>query len=152
MPEFSGLRKDWAEFKTVWRKLAECTFSNRAALAYELKKSLKGAAKDKVKNVYITRPDAYELMWQRLSEFYDDCSASVQSALEDLHRLKAVQENDFKGIVNLVDEVEGVFAQLQELGQTAVLSAREVDKICELLPSSIRMVWNRMFFQLENQH
>lgn len=151
LPEFSGLRKDWAEFKTVWKELAERSFSNKAALAFELKKSLKGVAKERVKNIYITRPDAYELIWKRLCEFYDDCSASVQSALEDLHKLKIVQENDFKGLVYLIDEVESAHAQLFELGQADVLSIREVDKICELLPGSVRMVWNRVYFQLEDR-
>ena len=151
LPEFSGLRRDWPEFKTVWRELAERTFTNRTSLAYELKNSLRGVAKDRVRNIYITRPEAYELIWQRLSEYYDDCSASVQSALESLYRLRPVEEDNFKGVVYLVDEVEDAFAQLKELGQTDVLSMREIDRISELLPISTRMLWIRQYHQLEDR-
>ena len=149
LPEFTGLRKDWPEFRAVWRELAEGAFSSKATLAYELKKSLKGQAADRVRNIFITRPEAYDLMWLRLSEYYDDCSAAVQSALENLHKLKPVSEDDFKGIVRLVDEVEATYAQLLELGQSETLSVREIDRVCELLPSSTRMVWNRLYHQLK---
>jgi len=149
LPEFSGHRKDWPEFKAVWRELAESAYGSKAALAYELKKSLKGAAKDRVKNIYITRPEAYDLMWLRLSEHYDDCSASVQSALEGLHRLKPVKDDDFKGVVHLVDEVEAAYAQLNELGKTDILSMREIDQISELLPSNTRMLWVRLYHELD---
>jgi hypothetical protein len=149
LPEFSGHRRDWPEFKAVWRELAESAFTSKTALAHELKKAMKGPAKDRVKNVYITRPEAYDLMWARLSEYYDDSSASVQSALEGLAKLKPISEGDFKGLVHAIDEVEVAYAQLLELGQTETMTIREIDKICELLPSSTRMVWNRKFNDLE---
>lgn len=148
LPEFSGLRKDWPEFKAVWRRLAEGAIRDCTLLAHELKRSLKGQAKEKVANVYITRPEAYEIMWQRLSEFYDDATASVQAALDGLSKLKPVHENDYKGIVNLTDTVESTYVQLLELGQTEILSMREVDKICELLPPSVKMLWIRTYHQL----
>ena len=148
LPEFSGLRKDWPEFKAVWKRLAEGAIRDRTVLAHELKRSLKGQAKEKIVNVYVTRPEAYEIMWQRLSEFYDDTTASVQAALDGLCKLKSVQENDYKGIVHLTDSVESTYVQLLELGQTEVLSMREVDKISELLPPSVKMLWIRTYHQL----
>ena len=145
LPEFSGARKDWPEFKAIWRELAERAFSSKSALAFELKRSLKGTARDKVKNVYVTKPDAYETMWCRLSEYYDDVSAGVSAALDCLKRLKPVREEDYKGLVLLVDEVEGIHAQLEELGQVEIISTREIDAICELLPSATKMVWIREY-------
>jgi len=153
LPEFSGQRKDWPEFKAIWRELAENAIASKSALAYELKRSLKGQAKERVKNVFVTKPEAYDLMWARLSEFYDDVSAGVHTALECIRKLKPVKEDDYKGLVHLVDEVEATYAQLEELGQVEVISSREIDNICELLPSSTRMVWIREYhkFSVEDK-
>ena len=38
LPTFSGQRKDWPEFKTVWKQLAEGAIKNKTALAHELKR------------------------------------------------------------------------------------------------------------------
>ena len=47
-------------------------------------------------------------MWEKLECHYGDTTASVQAALEDLQRLKPVKEEDYKALVELVDEVESV--------------------------------------------
>lgn len=44
LPTFSGHRRDWPEFKTVWKSLAESALRNKTALAHELKHSVKGEA------------------------------------------------------------------------------------------------------------
>ena len=79
LPVFSGQRKDWPEFKTVWKQLAENAYTNQAALASELKRSVRGEAKERIKSVYVTKPEAYEIMWKKLETYYNDTSASVQS-------------------------------------------------------------------------
>ena len=150
LPEFSGARRDWPEFQAVWRELAERTYRDKTALAYELKRCLKGDALDKVKNIYITRPTAYEDMWRRLSEHYDDLTASVQAALNEMKNLKQVQEEDYQGLIKLVDAVEGCFSQLDQLGKTECVTLREVDHVMSLLPSSTRMIWIRMFHDLSS--
>jgi hypothetical protein len=45
------------------------------------------------------------LMWGKLECHYGDTTASVQAALENLQRLKPVKEEDYKALVELVDEV-----------------------------------------------
>lgn len=147
LPEFSGQRRDWPEFRAIWRELAERAISSKSALAYELKRSLKGQAKERVKNVFVTKPEAYDIMWERLCDYYDDVSAGVDTALEGLRKLKSVKEDDYRGIVHLVDEVEAAYAQLEELQQVDAISTRDVDNICELLPSSTRMVWIRAYHE-----
>ena len=54
LPTFSGLRKDWPEFKAVWKSMAESASYNKTALAHELKNSVKGEAKlvDEVESAY----------------------------------------------------------------------------------------------------
>ncbi|KAK3727737.1 hypothetical protein QZH41_005196 [Actinostola sp. cb2023] len=117
LPVFTGHRKDWPEFKAVWKQLAEGAYENKTALAHELKRSVKGEAAQRIKSVYVTKPEAYDTMWKKLETHYEDASASVQAALEELHRLKPVSEEDYKGLVELVDAVESSYSQLEELNQ-----------------------------------
>lgn len=72
-PNFSGQRKDWPEFKTVWKQLAERAYKNKTALAlvHELKRSVKGEASQRIKSVYATKPEAYDAMWKKLEDFFN---------------------------------------------------------------------------------
>ena len=106
LPSFNGLRKDWPEFKAVWKSVPEAVYTNKTALAHELKRSVKGEANKRIRSVYISKPEAYDVLWKRLENYYEDVGASVQAALEDLHKLKAVSEDDYKGVVELIDEIE----------------------------------------------
>lgn len=78
-PTPPGLRKDWPESKAVQKSTAETSNYN--------KKSVKGEAKVCINSVYITKPEAYDLMWEKLELYYKDTCASVQTALEGLQRL-----------------------------------------------------------------
>lgn len=69
----------------------------------------------------------------------------MQAALEDLHKLKEVSDEDYKGFVELVDEIESAYSQLEELGNLSVLTMRDVDFITELLPSHSRVEWRRKY-------
>jgi hypothetical protein len=70
LPTVSGFRKDWPEFKAVWKSIAETSNYNKTALAHELKRSVKGEAKVRIKSVYITKPEAYDTMWEKLNLYY----------------------------------------------------------------------------------
>ena len=84
-------------------------------------------------------------MWEKLELYYEDTSASVQAALEDL---KQVKEEDYKGLVELVDEVESAYCQLEELNQLSVLTMRDVDLISDLLPIHLKVDWRRKYREL----
>ena len=149
LPTFSGDRGDWPEFKCVWKVLAEAQFTNKMQLATELKRAcIKGRAKERVKHVYVTSDEAYEEMWRRLSEEYDDPGLSVQAALEKLAVLKKVDEMDYRGLVRLIDEVEGVYNQLKELNLLEAIHMADVDRIGMLLPNGIHMDWIRRYKDL----
>ncbi len=141
LPTFNGYRKDWPELKTIWKSVAETAFFNKTALAHELKRSVKGEASKRIRSVYVTKPEAYDVMWQRLENYNEDVGTSVQAALEDLHELKEVSDDDYKGLVELVDKVESAYCQLEELGNLSVLTMRDVDFITELLPSHLKVEW-----------
>ena len=145
LPTFSGLRKDWPEFKAVWKQLAESVYSNKTALAHGLKRPVKGEASQRIRSVYITRPEAYDTMWRKLEAHYDDASASVQAALAGLQQLKHVESEDYRALLELVDEVEAAYCQLQELNHLSILTMRDVDHISEFLPSHVRVEWIRKY-------
>ena len=111
------------EFKTVWKSVAEAALRNKTALAHELKRSVEGEASKRIKSVYITKLEAYDIMWQKLESYYEDVGASVQAALDDLHILKPVAGDDFRGFVELVDIVESAYSQLRELGNLNILTS-----------------------------
>ncbi len=85
------------------------------------------------------------MMWNKLESYYEDVRASVQVALDDLHKLKPVAEEDFRGLVDLADEVESAYSQLSELGNLNILTMRDVDQITELLPNHLRVEWHRRY-------
>ena len=75
--------------------------------------------------VYVTKPEAYDVMWKKLEDFHDDASATVQAVLEDLYKLKPVSQADYGG---LVDVVESSYSQLEELDPLNTLTMR--DMVC----------------------
>ena len=97
--------------------MAESALRNKTALAHELKRSVRGEASTRIKSVYVTKPEAYDTMWQKLESYYEDVGASVEAALDDLHKLKPVASEDFKGLEELVDVVESAYSQLSEPGK-----------------------------------
>ena len=148
LPIFSGQRRDWPEFKTVWKQLSEGAYKNKTALAHELKRSVKGEASQRIKSVYVTKPEAYDTMWKKLEDYYDDTSATVQAAPEDLHKLKPVSETNYRGLVEFVDVVESSYSQLEELDQLNTLTMRDVDYVNGLLPNHLRIEWIRKYHDM----
>ena len=112
-------------------------------------RSVKGEASQRIKSVYVTKPEAYGTMWKTLEDYYDDASATVQAALEDLHRLKPVTESDYRGLVEFVDVVESSYSQLEELNQLNTLTMRDVDFVNGLLPNHLRLEWIRKYHDMD---
>ena len=87
-------------------------------------------------------------MWRKLQEHYEDPSASVQAALDDLSQSKAVKEEDYKGLVSLIDEVECAHSQLEELNHLETLTMRDVDFVSNLFPTHLKLDWIRKYHVL----
>ena len=145
LPYFSGERADWPEFRCVWRKLAESQYASKVQLAIELKRCCKGRAAERLKHIYITNDYAYEELWARLMEEYDDPALSVQEALNRLLTLKPAHEENYVAFVKIIDLVEGVHNQLRELGQLHAVHAVDVDRISHNLPRSAQVEWLRSY-------
>ena len=148
LPTFSGLSRDLPEFKAVWKSIAETSSYNKTALAHELKRSVKEEAKLCIKSVFITKPEACDIMkLEKLELHYEDTNTSVQPALAGVRMLKPVKE-DYKGLVELVDEIESAYSQLDELKRLSTLTMRDVDFISELLPTHLKVDWSRKYRDL----
>ena len=90
LPTFSGNRKDWPEFKAIWKSVAETACQNKTALAHELKRSVKGTPR---KNVCA----CVNLTCNSIANLMRICS-------ERFRRLKmAVKRSDF--IVRLYSQI-----------------------------------------------
>ena len=150
LPIFSGERSDWPEFKCVWRPLAEGQFINKMQLALELKRCCKGRAAERIRHIYVTNNNAYDEIWQRLGDEYDDPGMSSQEAITRLMSLRPVEEQDYPGMVKLIDTVEGVHNQLKELNQLSPVHAVDVDRICVNLPRTTQMEWLRRYRDLSS--
>ena len=148
LPMFSGERADWPEFKCVWRPLAEGQFRNKIQLAMELKRCCKGKAADKVRHIYVTSESAYQEIWARLSEEYDDPGLSSQAAINQLMSLRAPEADNYQGIVKMIDAIEGIHSQLKELDHLSAVHTLDVDRVSMLLPKDIRVEWFRRYRDL----
>ena len=57
--------------------------------------------------------------------------------------IKAVGEDNYIGLVQMIDTVEGVHSQLRELEQLHAVHAVDVDRISQNLPRSTQVEWYR---------
>ena len=81
IPTFSGKRKDWPEFKSIWNQMVVPSLLNKTALASELKPSCKGGeAFDEITNISAGIEGAYDKMWEALCLQYDNITLAVSSA------------------------------------------------------------------------
>ena len=91
--------------------------------------------------MFVTKAEAYDTMWKKLEDYYDDTSATAQAALQDLHKLKPFSETDYRGLVEFVDVVESSYSQLEKLNQLNTLTMGDVDFVNGLLPNQLRLDW-----------
>ena len=108
----------------------------------------KGRAAERLKHILVTSERAYQDMWDRLTEEYDDPGLCVQSALNRLVTLNSVSDKDYANMVKFVDSVEGVFNQLKELSHLDSVHMVDVDRVSSLLPQEVNMNWQRKYREL----
>ena len=150
LPKFAGDRPGWPEFRVLWPKLAVPAFRQQPeALAKELRDCLDGDARKLVNTISITGPDAIDRMWGRLVQYYDDPAASVNAALKKLNGLRSIREEDFRGLVHFVDEVESAYSQLTTWDQKQCLTQLHVENLIKLLPFSVKTRWLLCYEQLD---
>ena len=154
LPRFSGLRKDWPEFKAIFPKLAVPAFPSPELRACELRNCIRGThgkktkAEELTEHISITGPQSYDDMWDCLTQYYDDEAAAVNSILGDISALKIVKSEDYQGLVDHVNRIEGCATQLSTLNRMGSLSMREVDNLACLLPGNVKRDWHKKYQSL----
>jgi len=76
-PTFSGIRREWPEFRTVWKRYVASEFQKDEEKAAALRSSLSVAAFDCIKSIYPHQPNAYERQWDKVERKYSDVSMCV---------------------------------------------------------------------------
>ena len=66
LPTFDGNRRQWYEFRALWRSYGNTEFSSEEDRAWEFKRCLQGKALEYVKAILVNQPNAYERIWHRL--------------------------------------------------------------------------------------
>ena len=141
-PTFSGYHKDWPEFSSLWTKMMVPALLNKTALAHELKKSCSGGpAIREIENISAGVDDAYDLMWAALESHFGNVTLSVSAALAEIKHLFQASDEDYEGTVRLLRKIDGIYKQLEQLKQTNMVSAREVNEILFYLPAAIHREW-----------
>ncbi|KAF6028436.1 hypothetical protein EB796_013254 [Bugula neritina] len=144
LPTFSGDRRAWVDFRSIWRKHADREYDDDIEREWALKSCLKDKALDVVKPILVTQEGAYARMWKRLDEIYCDVSLNIQSVHSDLKKLRPVLE-DLMGLIKFVDQVELSYSQLGEVAQVNSVTMPMVDELCDLLPVPIRKEWMKIY-------
>ena len=94
-----------------------------------------------------SHPKAYDIMWQRLDNKYCNVGLNIQSFYSQLSTLTRVQDNNMRGLVKFVNQVELCYGQLAEVGHVDSLTMVQVDELCDLLPVSFRWEWMEKYKQ-----
>ena len=152
LPTFSGQRRHWSEFKSLWTELVEKQITNRLALASELKKACQGDALREIQDISAGSVDSYQIMWDKLCHHYDNLTLSVFSSLEEIKSLKPVKgDTDYAGLISLIKGVASVYKQLEVLGQVNKVTAKEVTQIHYMLPPAVGREWAIKFSDLTDE-
>ena len=149
LPKFDGSRNSWPEFKVLWPKLAVPTFkADQETLALQLKQSCSGTASDLISSISSIGDQPFNIMWERLVQYYDDSASTVRATIKRLQKLKTVKEEDYAGLTHFINEVESAYSMLTTLNQVQCLTLIQVDELAELLPPLMKKEWNRIYHRL----
>ena len=152
LPKFSGERKDWPEFKSIWKKLVVPTLPNTTALASELKLACReGSAYAEIANISAGADDAYKQMWSALCLHYDNVTLAVSSAIDEIRDFRAIQEDDYEGVVDLIRKIDSIYQQLLVLDQVNMVTNREVSLMVSYFPPLLRKDWAEFYFKLDSE-
>ena len=151
LPTFSGNREDWPVFKTTWKDIAEATYQSKKLLAVLLKAKCFGEAKRRLKPVFPTTAGAYELMWNKLFEFYENNTATVKAIMKDFDKIRPVRTDNVRDFINFADNVELIHAKLFQVSADTPtqVTGNQVDELVFKLPLFYKIQWNRLFYELD---
>ena len=129
-PRFSGIIRNFATFKRDFKDVIQdpgCY--DKKHMSHILRhECLTGDAKNLVYNIH-----EFDDLWKKLDDKYDDEGEVVEQITKQITSLKKVEEEDYEGLVRLVDVIERANLDLTAMGNTAVLNN----------PMTVRMIMMR---------
>ena len=151
LPTFSGKRKDWAEFKSLFEGLVMPYIENKTALASELKTACQtGDAFSEISHISAGSTNAFDKMWKCLNDHYGNVTLSVFSALDELKSLHPVKKDDnYQSIVDLIRNIASIYSQLEILDKLDLVTSREVTQMSMLFPPRVRQEWATKYTSLD---
>lgn len=151
-PTFNGLRRDWPAFRSAWKYTVEPQGYSPFYLAQQLRQSCKsGMAADLIRAITIKDHTSYELMWNRLENFYSDQGAVLASLYADLDALKPCRNDGAKEVIKFVNDLELVHELLHSISpeHPRKIDVNRVDKLAACLPDDARRMWDRQYHHLD---
>ena len=118
-PRFSGIIRQYRTFKRDFKDVVQDPGAyDEKHMSHILRhECLTGDAKTLVHNIHDFRK-----LWEKLDEKYDDESEVVEIVSKQIYNLRKVEEEDYDGLVKLIDIVEKANLDLTAMGSTAVLN------------------------------
>ena len=126
-PRFNGTIRQYCTFKRDFKDIIQDPgVYDEKHMSHILRhECLTGDAKNLVHNIH-----SFQDLWAKLDEKYDDEAEVVEIVSRQIYMLKKVEEEDYEGLVKLIDIVEKANLDLTAMGSTAVLNN----------PMTVRMV------------
>ena len=141
LPRFSGNIRDYPRFKSDFKRHVMPEVKDDDSAAYALKSCLDRSVADVVRNV---DSDLNE-MWTRLDDKFGRASKLVDVVINDIKKVRSVEDGDSKRFIELVDIVETGFCDLRRVKFEKEISNSAVVSIIEgKLPLSIQLKWAEM--------
>ena len=150
-PNFSGKRRDFAHFQSIWKNIVEHSGFSKFVLANQLLISCKGGfAHDLIRSVDIDSSEAYDKMWGRLNEYFGDTEALLSSLYRDLEKLKPVTSDSVQQLIHFCNELEYIVQSLNSISPQHVgkVPVNIVDKLARGIPQRLQQEWHRIYFKL----
>ena len=141
MPEFDGNIRDYPRFKSDFKKQVLPNINDEDSAAYVLTSCLRGKPLDIVRNV----SDDLSDIWERLDEVYGRTSTLADVVMNDIRRLRIVNEDDDRRFIELVDTLESGYRDLKRVNiQSEIANTTTVSLVEEKLPKSIKREWSKL--------
>lgn len=138
-PKFEGNIRQYATFKDDFKRTAEqAGITDPWLLSIRLRnESLQGEARQLCLNIR-----DYEAVWRRLDEVYNHPLRVVAEVNAQISRLKRLRDEDYDGLVNMVDVLERAREDLRAANQLAAIqnphTCQLIEKKC---PDWVRRLW-----------
>jgi len=152
MPKFTGKRRDWSNFISVWENIILRQGYSNYVLAQQLALAVKGTfAEDLIKAVELNSNSSYGIMMSRLKEFYEDTGSLLASLYSELDGMRSVKTGTPREIISYVNDIEGIHEKLYSLDKLFPdkVDVNKVDQLVRLLPQDLQLIWNRAFHDFD---